>query len=163
MKIAIRDHRGKYGGTWDGPGLVFDRDAIGLGETFDVIVLDAPEPTPTPGPTPPAPPPPGPTPAMNAAYVGAVKAQLEAQGVNLLGPCGAFQITKRVAWGLRARGAGLLSKPGGNNCDGYATDIVAWPDRAYDILSDGGNTNGPNWNETDVEDLAGRWRPAVQP
>jgi len=162
MKIALRDHRGKYGGTWDGPGLVFDRDRVGIGETFDVIPLDDGSLS-GPTPSPPAPEPPGPTPAMNAAYVAAVKAQLEAQGVNLLGPCGAFAITKRVAWGLRARGAGLLSKPGGNNCDGFATDIVAWSDRAYDILSDGGNGNGPTWNETDVDDLAARWRPAVQP
>jgi len=163
MKIALRDHRGKYGGTWDGPGLVFDRDRVGLGETFDVIPLDDGSlPSPAPSPTP-APEPPSPTPAMSVAYVAAVKAQLEREGVNLLGPCGAFQITKRVAWGLRARGAGLLAKPGGNQCDGYATDIVCWQDRAYDILSDGGNSNGPTWNETGVDDLAARWRPAVQP
>lgn len=162
MKIALRDHRGKYGGTWDGTTLIFDRDHVGIGETFDVIVLDDGS-LPSPAPEPPAPAPPGPTPALSIAYVAAVKAQLEAQGVNLLGPCGAFAITKRVAWGLRTRGAGLLAKPGGNNCDGYATDIVCWPDRAYDILSDGGNTNGPTWNETDVDDLAFRWRPAVSP
>jgi len=161
MKVALKDHRGKYGGTWDGPGLVFDRDRIGEGETFELVLLDG-------APVIVAPPPPGtpvtgPTPEMSAGYVAAVKAQLEAQGVNLLGPCGAFAITKRVAWGLRGAGAGLLSKPGGNNCDGYATDIIAFPDRAYDILSDGGATNGPNWNETGVDDLASRWRPPVQP
>ena len=100
---------------------------------------------------------------MTPAYVAAVKARCLAAGIMLSGAEGAFQITKRVAWGLRARGAGLLAKPGGNQCDGYATDIVCWQDRAYDILSDGGNSNGPTWNETGVDDLAARWRPAVQP
>jgi len=162
MKIALRDHRGKYGGTWDGPGLVFDRDRIGAGETFELVVLDGP--APTPGPSPPPPEPPGPTPAMSVAYVAAVKAQLEAQGVNLLGPCGAFAITKRVAWGLRARGAGLLSKPGGNQCDGYATDVIVFQDgRGFDLLGDGGGQNTPSFNETDVDDAPGRWRPPVQP
>lgn len=118
-----------------------------------------------PGTSPQGPPPDptGPTPELSVGYVAAVKAALEAAGINLIGPCGAFAITKRVAWGLRGAGAGLLSKPNGNNCDGFATDIVAFPDRAYDILSDGGATNGPTWNETGVDDLASRWRPPVQP
>lgn len=114
---------------------------------------------------------PGPGPALpvddvgqpTAAYVRQVKDRLQAAGVSLTGACGAFEITKRVAWDLRHSGAGLLAKPGGNNCQGYATDIVAFKDRAFDILSDGGNTNGPIWSETDVDDLPGRWRPAVQP
>ena len=105
----------------------------------------------------------GPRPSQSAAYVAAIKEQLQAQGVDLNGPCGAFAITKRVAWGLRGNGAGLLSKPGGNNCEGFAVDIVAFQDRAFDILSDGGGANGPSWNETGVDDLAGRWRPPVEP
>ena len=104
----------------------------------------------------------GPPASQSAEYVAAVKAMLQAQGVNLSGPCGAFAITKRVAWGLRATGAGLLSKPAGNNCEGFATDIVAFHDRAFDILSDGGGTNGPNWSETGVDDLA-NMAPAVSP
>lgn len=111
----------------------------------------------------PKPSPIGPAPSASAAYVANVKSQCIAAGIDLSGPCGAFEITKRVAWGLRATGAGLLSKQGGNNCQGFATDIVCWPDRAVDILSDGGNNNGPIWSETGVDDLASRWRPAVQP
>ena len=80
-------------------------------------------------------------------FVAAVKAQLQARGVDLTGPCGAFAITKRVAWGLRATGAGLLSKPSGNNCDGFAVDIVAFPTgMIVDILGDAGNANTPLWN-----------------
>ena len=105
-----------------------------------------------------------PPPSESAAFVAAVKAQLKAKGVDLSGPCGAFAITKRVAWGLRANGAGLLSKPGGNNCEGFAVDIVCFRDgRAFDILSDAGGTNGPGWSATDVDDLAGRWRSPVSP
>lgn len=98
-----------------------------------------------------------------AAYVAQVKERLQAAGVSLSGPCGAFEITKRVAWDLRHSGAGLLSKPNGNNCQGYATDIVAWRDRAFDILGDGGGANNPSWQETGVDDLYNRWRPPVEP
>ena len=49
MKIAIRDHTGKYGSTWDGPNLKFDRLEVGPGETFELIDL-------SPVPEPPVPP-----------------------------------------------------------------------------------------------------------
>ena len=166
MKIAIRDHRGKFGGTWDGPGLVFDRDRIGEGETFEVILLDSPAPTPPPIHPEPTPDPPGPTPEMSVTYVQAVKAQLEAQGVNLVGPCGAFAITKRVAWGLRGAGIGLLDKSGGNQCDGYSVDglvLAGGGGDLVDILSDAGNTNTPSWYVREQEVDPSRWRPPVQP
>ena len=71
--------------------------------------------------------------------VASVKAELVARGVSLVDSCGGFQITKRVAWRLRATGAGLLSKPSGNQCDGYAVDIIAYADgRIVDILTDAG-------------------------
>lgn len=106
-----------------------------------------------------------PTPAMNAQYVAAWKSRLEAQGVSLSGPCGAFEITKRVVWGLRSQGAGLLSKPSGNNCNGYSTDYVVFQNGdGVDILTDGGGTNGPQWVVYEGEFLgSGRWRPPVQP
>lgn len=100
---------------------------------------------------------------MSQALVEAVKAHLEAIGTNLSGPCGAFAITQRVAWELRSTGAGLLSKPAGNNCDGYATDIICYPNgQLIDILTDGGGANGPSWNTSDVVDPA-RYRPAFDP
>lgn len=147
-------------------GRIEFRPTQGPWETLRLIGLPAysvPNPPPTPTPAPPPPNDDWPAPRMSRDYIADVKAKLEAMGVNLLGPCGAFKITKRVAWGLRAAGAGLLSKTGGNNCDGYATDIIAFKDRAYDILSDGGATNGPTWNETGVDDLESRWRPAIDP
>jgi hypothetical protein len=91
--------------------------------------------------------------------VARIKAELEARNVSLVGPCGAFQIVKRVAWALRGEGAGLLAKPGGNNCEGFAVDIICYPDgRIFDILANGGGDedaagnpipgtgNRPTWN-----------------
>lgn len=104
----------------------------------------------------------------HADVVAAVKAELQSQGKDLSGSCGAFQITKRVAWRLRAEGAGLLSKPGGNNCDGFSVDYIVYPDgRGADILGDSGTANIPGWGEgTDAAEQADfrtRWRPAIDP
>jgi len=57
MKIALRNlHTGKYVSSWDAPHtLIANRDAIGPGEEFELVVLDPP-------PAPPVdvwPPPPG--------------------------------------------------------------------------------------------------------
>lgn len=102
---------------------------------------------------------------MSQALVEQVKAQLVAQGMNLSGPCGAFAITKRVAWALRATGAGLLAKPTGNNCDGYATDIICYPDgRIRDILGDGGGANTPQWPDGELEIVdPSRYLAAIDP
>lgn len=123
-------------------------------------------PTPAPAPEPP-PSAAQPVPSTSASYVAAIKAMLEGQGVSLSGPCGAFEITKRVAWGLRGRGWGLLDKPGGNNCNGYATDIVMQNDGSgaiVDILGDGGNGNFPNWGVSAPGEVdPARWRAPVEP
>jgi len=95
---------------------------------------------------------------MSLELVTTIKAELEGRHIDLSGPCGAFEITKRVAWAMRAEGAGLLAKPTGNNCDGYAVDIVAFRDGSIiDVLSDAGGTNGPTWGRSDNVDPA-RWR-----
>lgn len=81
-----------------------------------------------------------------SGVVASVKATLVSQGVNLTGACGAFAITKNVAWQMKGSGAGLLSKPSGSNCNNFATDIIAYPDGyIYDILGDGGGANNPQW------------------
>jgi len=96
--------------------------------------------------------------------VAQIKAKLQASGVSLDGPCGAFAITKRVAWALRGQGAGLLDKPGGNQCEGFATDIVMFPDGSLvDILGDGGGANTPMWNVTGEIRPTSQFRPAVDP
>jgi hypothetical protein len=102
---------------------------------------------------------------MSVQVVEQVKAELEARGVDLFGPCGAFQIVKRVAWELRGEGAGLLAKPGGNNCEGFAVDIVCWADgRWVDCLISSGVDNGPAWNvQPPALDVPGRWRPPIDP
>lgn len=99
----------------------------------------------------------------NLNIVQQVVGELQARGVDTAGPCGAFQITKRVAWRLRDEDAGLLSKPAGNNCEGYSVDVVAYRDgQIYDVLADAGNGNGPLWNDAGRVD-PGRWRPAIDP
>jgi len=96
---------------------------------------------------------------MAKSDVEIVKAQLEAQGVNVSTPCGAFKITKGVAERLAHTGAGLLSKPSGNNCDGFAVDIIAYADgRIFDILIDSGGANEPTWDAKGEVDPS-RWVP----
>lgn len=98
-----------------------------------------------------------------ADVVATVKASLQARGVSLADSCGAFEVTRRVAWQLRATGAGLLDKPSGNQCQGRAVDIIVYPDgRAVDILSDAGGVNGPTWNEIEPVE-ASRWRQPTDP
>jgi len=93
--------------------------------------------------------------------VARIKADLEAKGVSLTGADGAFEITKRVAWELRAEGAGLLDKPGGNNSHGFATDIICYPSgQIFDILVSGGDINGPSWQDAGTVD-ASRYRPPM--
>lgn len=96
------------------------------------------------------------------AIVASVKANLQARGVNLSGPCGAAAITVRVAYQLRDS-YGLLLKRAGNravflpdgtcldgdstSAPGYATDYVIQIATGYgfDLLQDGGGANGPQW------------------
>lgn len=98
------------------------------------------------------------------ALVQNVKVRLQSEGASLDGPCGAWRITNEVAWALRNEGAGLLDKPGGNNCRGYATDIVCYSDGTkVDILGDGGGANQPTWNVLDEPPQPERFRPALDP
>jgi hypothetical protein len=99
------------------------------------------------------------------AVVEQAKQDLLHAGVDLSGPCGAWRIVNLAAWRLQAGGdaAGLLSKPEGNNCDGYAVDILAYPDgEIYDVLIASGTQNGPAWQEVGSV-YPSRWRPAVFP
>ncbi len=95
--------------------------------------------------------------------VRSVKADLEARGVDLRGPCGAWAITSRVIWALRTEGAGGLEKLTGNNCAGRAADIVCFAGgQIVDILGDAGGANTPIWQPGDPVDPA-RWRAPVDP
>ena len=97
--------------------------------------------------------------------IASIKADLVARGVNLTGPCGAFEITKRVAWALRGEGIGLVAKNAAQNgCDAngvrYAIDALMLRDgQTWDILVNGGGEerngvpipgtgNGPAWQVT---------------
>ena len=84
-----------------------------------------------------------------------IKTLMITDGILLVGPCGAFQITRRVAWFLRDEGTGLLAKAEGNNCLGYATDVICYPDGAIvDILGDSGGANTPTWQNRGFVDPA---------
>lgn len=86
---------------------------------------------------------------------------LRARGVDIGGPCGALAIVKRVAWRLRAEGAGLLFKNTGNNCEERAVDIVVYPDgHGFDVLTGSGdpNGNGADWSTVAIDSGASRWR-----
>jgi hypothetical protein len=93
----------------------------------------------------------------------AAKAATVAAGVDVdRDECTRFEITKRAAVLLAGEGAGLLAKPSGNNCQGFAVDIIAFPaGRIFDVIGagpDGPNT--PQWIElTPVN--PDRWRAPI--
>lgn len=78
--------------------------------------------------------------------VGRVKDYLIAQNINISGFCGAFEITKRVAWALQGDGAGVLKTWHSGQCNGFAAGNIAYTDNSgVDILSDEGGDNTPGW------------------
>jgi hypothetical protein len=159
MRITIKTDHGYL--SIQPNGTIEFREVAGGWETFNVESLD-----PLNIQVPPTTPPDsgGMAPQPTSDYVAYVKDKLLKQGKNLSGACGAFEVTKNVAWDLRNYGYGLLDKPSGNMCSGYAVDIVMLPDgRGWDILGDGGGANQPQWNQTEIEDGVARYRPAVTP
>jgi hypothetical protein len=60
---------------------------------------------------------------------------------------------------------GLLSKPGGNHCNGYATDCIVLANKTdiVDLLGDGGGQNTPSWYVREREVDPDRWEPPVEP
>jgi len=96
------------------------------------------------------------------ALVQRVKDYLIAQNINISGMCGAFEITRRVAW---AAGAGLLTTNHSGNCNGYAAGNIAYPDDSeVDILQDEGGANNPIWNPgLDNPEPAVHYEPAPNP
>jgi hypothetical protein len=84
------------------------------------------------------------------SVVASVLASCQEKGLSLSGPCGAFEVVKRVAWALRGEGYGLLYKGGGENCQGYDTSSVMRPNgEHWDILEDAGGKNRPQWNRVE--------------
>src|SRR4029453_8066374 len=155
----------------------FDPTNIGpWSETRAFQMPDAPSPGGGGGPVPSGPGcPTGPkTPDQLVACVASVKARVLAAGINLNhgpGECGRFEVTKRVAWELRADGLGLMAKVGSQNgCSAtntldepkYGVGFVMYPDGTFaDILCGGGDGNTPCWGTgTTTPSL---WRPAFNP
>lgn len=94
---------------------------------------------------------------MSKEVVAAAKKQLQAEGVDLSGPCGAYAICERSAQMLGAYG--VLHKPTGNQCQERATDIVTQTRTdgkidLYDVLIDGGGANTPTWDYKGTESMS---------
>lgn len=93
-------------------------------------------------------------PQDHTSTVAAVRADLVARNVDLQGACGAFAITGRVAYQLRAEGWGLIAKnPGQNGCSinggRYAVDALQKTDgSAIDLLINAETENTPAWQVT---------------
>ncbi len=98
---------------------------------------------------------PAPSDREGVAMIEAVKADLRRRGISMSGDCGAFEITRRVAWAFRDRGAGLESKTYGRQCQLFSQDIVLFSNgTSVDILIGGGNENGASWQVHSMSD----WR-----
>jgi hypothetical protein len=119
----------------------------------------------------PSPPPPGsggdwescgstPGQALSACVVAAVRPAHTAEG--------AFEVTKRIAWLLRASGGGLLLKPGGENIvswkgRSFSASRICFPDgKIWKVLSDVPTTNGPSWQDNGFVDRS-LYVPAIDP
>lgn len=113
---------------------------------------------------------------LTVSLIAFIKDQLVVKGVNLIGDCGAFEITKRVAWAARETGVQLLSKTTGANCGGFAADFLCFRDNSgLDILGKSGGEFNPKGeligpgNEPQMlvlppdPNLAGRWRAPIDP
>lgn len=78
--------------------------------------------------------------------VQAAKDSVVGDGIPLDTDCNIFEIVKRAAGSI---GAGVLIKPSGRNCGGFAVDIITFPDGyIYDVLigSDPGGALAPTWS-----------------
>lgn len=96
----------------------------------------------------------------HAAEVQAAKDELIAEGrqypdPNASNECYRFEIVERAVPKI-GNGAGFLDKPGGNNCKGFAVDIIAFSDGyIYDVLGGGGDGSVPVWNPTGCGPVGG--------
>lgn len=84
---------------------------------------------------------------MSKAVVEQAKKDLQAAGVDLSGPCGAFAITNLTASRLKL---GTVYKPAGNNCRERSVDgVMDKTGRFWDVLIDAGGANDPAFNPGD--------------
>jgi len=83
----------------------------------------------------------------------------------------AFEVTKRVAWGLRGEGAGLLIKNGGENIAAwrgylFSSSRIVYPNgRLVKVIFDAGpgGANGPSWQDAGDFVDPGLYVPAMDP
>jgi hypothetical protein len=123
----------------------------------------------TPGGGTPPPPSPGPSDIPNqSGTVAQAKADLIAGGIDITSCtpggdcCGPWQIINLAAFRLGGN-YGLLSKSGGQQCNGMSTDIIAVKPSdgnpqmpIFDCLIDAGGANGPTWSFNSFVDTS-RW------
>lgn len=102
---------------------------------------------------------------LSIELIAHIKRQLKARGTNLSGNCGAFEITKRVAWAARETGIGLRYKPAGAGCEGFAAGFLVYDDTSgVDILVDAGGSNMPSLQYYPPDEhLRETWRAPIDP
>ena len=90
--------------------------------------------------------------------------------INPTDPASVFEVTKRVAWGLRAEGAGLLIKSDGENViswQGYdfSAGRICFPDGSViKVITDVGvgGQDAASWTDNGSVDPS-RYVPAIDP
>lgn len=100
------------------------------------------------------------------SVVEAVRVDVVQRGIVISGPCGAFEITSRVAWTLRDAGWGLLGgkSPAQNGCtvgpERYAVDVIQnrVTGCTIDILVNSETENRPAWQQLHCNLPSIEWR-----
>jgi hypothetical protein len=166
MKLTIKTAHGYL--SFQPDGRLEYRQIAGPWENVDVAGFELPVPV---APVPNVPPPSVAsgcdqfaTPGDNSRLVQCVCDQVHPQGSVPK----ALEVAGRVAWALRAFGAGLSAKPAGENiADYHGTSVsvsrVMFRDgRLIKILTDVPTTNGPTWSDNGTLALD-KWVAPVQP
>lgn len=151
MKLTIKTAHGYLSIQPDGR-LEF-RPKVGEWEEFDIEGLELSTPEPTP--------PTNDDPLLGCHFTDSAEALVSCL-CSKIRPAGslekAFEVTKRVAWGMRELGYGLLLKPAGENIvrwhgRWFSASRVCLPDgRIFKVLTDVPTTNGPSWQDNGTVD-----------
>jgi hypothetical protein len=149
-----------------GTGTIIDNDTITipysgttcLGPVDGTQTLHRPGSAAPPAPEAPAPPPPAPSDPLFGCSVTPDRLDYVECIWDHIRPTdhvSAFEVTKRVAWGLRGEGAGLLIKNGGENIAAwrgylFSSSRIVYPNgRLVKVIFDAGpgGANGPSWQD----------------
>ena len=165
-----------------GTGTIIDNDTITIpysgttcqGPVDGTQTLHRPGSAAPPAPEAPAPPPPAPSDPLFGCSVTPDRLDFVECIWDHIRPSdhvSAFEVTKRVAWGLRGEGAGLLIKNGGENIAAwrgylFSSSRIVYPNgRLVKVIFDAGpgGANGPSWQDAGDFVDPGLYVPAMDP